>query len=120
MAGRFAFIIEDNLEIADIYAITVEFSGYDVEVIPDGKDALTRLEELAPDLIILDMNLPGVSGHYIYKYLRSDSRFDNTRVIISTANSLVAGMLGQELHPSDYILLKPVSPRDLTELVEGL
>lgn len=120
MAGRNALIIEDNLEIADIYAITIEFSGYDVEIIPDGRVALTRLEAITPDLIILDMNLPGVSGHYIYKHLRSDARFDQTRIIISTANSLVAGMLGQELDPSDYILLKPVGPNDLAALVESL
>jgi len=120
MAGRIALIIEDNLQIADIYSATLEMCHYNIEVITNGRVALERLGNFTPDLIILDMNLPEVSGHYIYKEIRAESRLDNTPVIISTANALVAGMLSNDLTSIDRIMVKPVGPKDLIEVVQNL
>lgn len=120
MSKRFALIIEDNREIGDIYATTLQMAGFETETVLDGKLALDKLDERAPDLIILDMNLPQVSGHYIYKTIRSNRRLDNTVVIISTANTLVGTMLGEGLAYQDQLLLKPVTPRQLREVVDNL
>lgn len=120
MSKGFALIIEDNREIGDIYATTLQMAGFETEMVYDGKLALDKLDQRLPDLIILDMNLPQVSGHYIYKTIRSNRRLDNTVVIISTANTLVGTMLGEGLSRQDLLLLKPVTPRQLREVVDNL
>lgn len=120
MSKGFALIIEDNREIGDIYATTLQMAGFETEMVYDGKLALDKLDQRLPDLIILDMNLPQVSGHYIYKTIRSNRRLDNTVVIISTANTLVGNMLGEGLSRQDLLLLKPVTPRQLREVVDNL
>lgn len=120
MAGKYALIIEDHAEIGEIYRFTLEGMGYETEQILDGKEALERLEDVRPDIIILDMNLPQVSGHYIYKSVRSSADFDETVVIISTANTIVANALADDVAPVDYILVKPVRPSDIQEIMQEI
>jgi len=115
MTAKFALIIEDNRAIGDIYATALEMVEFQSELVVDGKEALERVEDIVPDLIILDMNLPQVSGHYIYKKIRSDARLNDTRVIISTANALIAKMISEDLDPQDHLLMKPVGPREIID-----
>lgn len=120
MTTKKALIIEDNKEIGEIYRLTIGILGYDCEQITNGKVALERLDAEIPDIIILDMNLPEVSGHYLYKKIRASPNYEHVPVIISTANMLVARNLENELHPQDRLLVKPVHPRALGDLVETL
>lgn len=109
-------IIEDHFDIAEMYAIALQMLQFQTEIITDGREALDRLQQQTPTLVVLDMNLPSVSGHYIYKQIRSDSRFDQMPVIISTANAVVADVLGGDLAATDRLLVKPISPRQLQEV----
>jgi CheY-like chemotaxis protein len=118
--GRLALIIEDNTELAYIYGAALEALEYQTESIEDGKKALQRLTEIVPDLIILDMNLPHVSGHYIYKKLRSDAQFAHTPIIIATANQLIADALRAEIGGIDRLLVKPVSPSQLRAIAKEI
>jgi DNA-binding response OmpR family regulator len=113
MTGRLALIVEDNVELGTIYAAALESANFEIEHIIDGRKALERLETLIPQLIILDMNLPHVSGHYIYKKLRAEARFARTPIIIATANALIADALGGEIAANDKLMIKPVSPSQL-------
>lgn len=115
-----ALVIEDNKEIGEIYLMTLDMVGIQGELVVDGRLALERLEQIVPDLIILDMNLPQVSGHYLYKQIRSDHRMDGVPVIIATANTLLATALAGELGANDRLLVKPVSPKSLRDVVENL
>jgi DNA-binding response OmpR family regulator len=118
--SKHALVVEDNQEIGKIYKLTLEMADYETEHVLDGKAALEWLETTVPQVVVLDMNLPQVSGHYLYKKLRADTRMDNTVVIISTANTLVANVLSKELAPQDHILMKPVSARQLKDLAEQI
>ena len=89
MTQRLALIIEDHVDLAEIYKITLDMVGYTTELVTDGKVALDKLADITPDLVILDMNLPQVSGHYIYKKMRSNPAWSNIPIIISTANTIV-------------------------------
>jgi CheY-like chemotaxis protein len=120
MSKPLALIIEDNEELGYIYAAALQTIDFEIENIMDGRAALERLEQVVPGLIVLDMNLPFVSGHYIYKKVRGEPRFDRTPIIIATANALIAEALASELGPADRLMVKPVSPSQLRNMARSL
>lgn len=117
MNDRFALIIEDNEDLAIIFAEALQAAGFETTIIPDGESAIARLETSVPRIIILDLHLPHVSGEEILQGIRSDPRFDETRVIIATADPRMADMLKDE---ADLVLLKPISFGQLRDLAARL
>ena len=109
----FILVIEDNQDIAEIYAEILEMEGMTVEVIMDGAVALQRLEAAVPDLILLDLHLPHVSGLDILASIRKNERLKKTMVIVITANAYLS--LDAE-HSADLTLVKPVSVTQVRDL----
>lgn len=120
MADRLALIIEDQKDIAEIYSSALRMVDFHTEVIHDGKEALDNLSQIFPEVIILDMNLPHVSGHYLFKQLRTLPHLADVPVIICTANAVMADAMQNEVSDSDFILVKPVSIHQLTGLIKRL
>jgi DNA-binding response OmpR family regulator len=116
MTNPLAFIIEDDPQLSQIFLLTLSES-FEVEAITDGAQALVRLADVVPALVILDINLPGVSGAIILHFIRADSRFESTRVILATADSRQAEGLQDK---ADIVLLKPISITQLRELANRL
>ena len=85
--------------------------------INNGARALERLDEAIPDLVLLDLHLPGASGEQVLKYIRSDSRLENINVIVTTADSNWAEKLSSE---STISMLKPISFTQLRQIAEQL
>lgn len=117
MSDRFAMIIEDNEDLAIIFAEALQAAGFDTGIIQDGQTALARLEASTPDIIILDLHLPHVSGDKILERIRTEERLTETRVIIATADPRMADMLKDE---ADLVLLKPISFGQLRDLAARL
>jgi len=117
MNEQFAMIIEDNEDLAIIFAEALQAAGFETDIIQDGETAVAQLETTVPRIIILDLHLPHVSGEEILKGIRSDQRFDDTRVIIATADPRMADMLKDE---ADLVLLKPISFGQLRDLAARL
>ncbi len=115
-----ALIIEDNLDTGQLYEDILHMEGFETESIPDGRRALARLGEIIPDLIILDLNLPYISGHYLLNEIRSDPRLEEIPVIIATANTVLADALTPTLGDRDLLLMKPFKLHDLSELAKRL
>jgi len=116
MAKPLAFIIEDDPQLNKIYSIALH-GEFEIETFMDGDEALARLAESVPDVVALDINLPGASGVEILDYIRADKRLAKTKVIISSANERTAEELEDK---ADLVLLKPVSPMQLRELAGRL
>jgi len=112
MTKPLALIIEDNATLSQIFSLTLQ-ANFEVEAITDGKSALLRLSEITPDLVILDLHLPNVSGRELLDYIRAEKRMEKTRVILATADERQSESL-QEI--ADIVLLKPISPVQLREL----
>jgi len=108
-------IIEDDPNLSEISAEALAEAGFTAEIIRRGDKALTRLAETAPEIVILDMHLPGVSGEKIMHYIRSDPRLARTRIIIASADDAVAQELEAE---ADLTLLKPVGFIQLRDLAQ--
>jgi DNA-binding response OmpR family regulator len=116
MTKPLAIVIEDDPQLSQIFMLTLN-ELYETEAITDGAQALVRLSEVVPHLVVLDINLPGASGTQILSVIRADSRYDATRVILATANSHIANELREK---ADIVLLKPVSVGQLRDLAERL
>ena len=115
-----ALIIEDHAAIAQLYAESLHNVGFETERIEDGRAAMDRLDSGPPDLIVLDMNLPHVSGHYLLKQMRADPTWADVPVIIATANAVMAEALESQLGPHDMILIKPIRPAELVDIAQQL
>ena len=113
MKKPFALIIEDHLASAEFFATALSESGFETEIIRSGQDAISRLSAVVPDLIILDLNLPGVHGSEILKAVRSDERLADTRVIVATTHWQGAEEVEQQ---ADLVILKPVGFEQLRDL----
>ena len=78
-----AFIIEDDVDLSDIYSGALVSVGYEVEQLKDGKVAQARLAKQVPHLILLDMHLPYISGAELLTEIKKDERFNKTNIITS-------------------------------------
>jgi CheY-like chemotaxis protein len=117
MSNPLALIIEDDENLADIFSLALRRAQFEVEIVQEGDKALTRLTEIIPAIVVLDLHLPHVSGETILHQLRADPRLAKTRVILATADAFLAGELREE---ADLVLLKPISPGQLRELASRL
>ena len=115
MGKPFALIIEDDRDIATLFRHIVDVAGYRTEIAFHGQVAIERLDTSMPDIVILDLNLPGITGNDILARIRKDRRFIRTKIIVVTAHSYMADSLSIE---PDLILLKPVSLDQLTSFIK--
>ncbi|WP_346950173.1 response regulator [Dyella sp.] len=110
-------IVEDESELAAIVADYVAAAGYTAEVIADGKVALERATKAMPDLIVLDLMLPGLDGLSVCQALRA---FSEVPILMLTARvEEVDRLLGLEAGADDY-LCKPFSPRELVARIKAI
>ena len=117
MTNPLALVVEDDNKQARIFAQALDIAQFETEIVKDGKIALERLTEVVPALVVLDMHLPHVTGDHILKEIRADERLSNTRVILATADPLMADMSRED---SDLVLLKPISFSQLRDLAKRL
>lgn len=108
-----AFVIEDDRAIATVYTEALRMAGYEPEVIGNGRAALTRLREIIPTLILLDLHLPEVMGEEILAAIHADTRLSDTRVFLITADHLLAEQMRDQVN---LVLLKPVSFTQLRDM----
>ena len=100
-----AFIVDDHGDSADIFSEAMRMAGFATEVILSGGEALARLEETVPDVVVLDLCLPGVAGTEILRRIRTDERLANAHVIVISADPILAGDV---LNLADQVLIKPI------------
>ena len=112
-----ALIIEDDPDLSFLFSRALESAGFETEIVNAGDAAMMRLLSMVPDIVTLDLNLPGVSGEHILRYIRSDVRMADTKVIIASAYSRLSDALYAE---ADLVLTKPVNIRQLRDLAMRL
>jgi phosphate regulon transcriptional regulator PhoB len=120
MAKPAILVVEDDVDILRLITYNLETSGFDVATAQDGYEALALARRRVPDLIILDLMLPGLDGLEVCKELK---RSDSTRkipVLMLTARAEeVDRIVGLELGADDYVV-KPFSPRELILRVRAI
>jgi len=113
-------IIEDDPDICEILKFNLEQSGYDATAFHDGQKGYEAILQSPPDLILLDLMLPGLNGLEIARKLRFEERTQSIPIIMITARSEEYDVLhGLEQGADDYIT-KPFRPREVMARVKAL
>ena len=105
MSQPLAFIIDDHGDSATIFSEAMRIAGFAIEVIQSGSEALARLQEMAPDVVVLDLCLPGVAGTEILRRIRTVERLAKAHVIVVSADPILAG---DTMKLADQVLIKPI------------
>jgi len=113
-------VVEDDHDIAQLLAITMKKAGYEVAVTENGYEALNSIRRHPPDLVILDLMIPGIDGFEVCKEMKRDPKTGAVPVLIVTARGEeIDRIIGLELGADDYVV-KPFSPRELLLRVRAI
>lgn len=120
MPHQTVLIVEDDRDIRELVRYNLEKEGYTVLTEPEGSNVLETVRSSKPDLVILDLMLPGKDGLSICREIRAESEVRNTAIIMVTAKSEdIDVVTGLEVGADDYIT-KPFSPRVLIARVRAV
>jgi DNA-binding response OmpR family regulator len=113
-------VADDDMDIRDLVAFKLEQSGFDVTAVDNGLAALTAARLEPPDLVVLDVMMPGMSGIDVCRELRNDRSTSGLPIILLTARAQEGDVeVGFGAGADDYIV-KPFSPRELVKRVEAV
>jgi DNA-binding response OmpR family regulator len=113
-------VVEDNPDIADLITHYLQRAGHAVDRAANGTEALARARSTSPDLLVLDLMLPGMDGLLVCQALRGDATTASIPVIMLTARGEESDRIrGLELGADDYVT-KPFSPKELTARVAAM
>jgi DNA-binding response OmpR family regulator len=117
MSNPVALVVEDDRDLAALFAIALRMAGVETEIVHAGDTALARLDVLVPDLVVLDLHIPRTAGIDILRQIRADVRLSGTRVVVVTGDTLAAEDIRNQ---ADQVLIKPFSFDELQDLAMGL
>ncbi len=113
-------VVDDESDIVQLIRYNLEREGFRVESATNGNEALQKANDVRPDLILLDIMLPGKDGYEVIKNLNHNEKTTNIPVIFLTAKSAEFDeVLGLELGADDYVV-KPISPRKLVSRIRAV
>jgi DNA-binding response OmpR family regulator len=112
-------LVEDEPLTAEVFARALVRDGHVVDVARDGLQALRRLRERLPSLVVLDMSLPTLSGADVVRELREAGHRDLPIVVVSGSDRRDTTLTAAELWPGAW-LCKPIKPRELVAVVRDL
>lgn len=115
---RTVLVVDDEEYIRDLVRTALSFSGFDVAVAADGVGALNDIQRLRPDIVILDVNMPGFDGFEVVRRLRDAG--DPTPVIFLTARDSAEDKLSGFTKGGDDYVTKPFSLEELVARVEAV
>lgn len=115
MSAPYALVVDDDQAVAEIFQRALVDCGYVADVMDSGHKAQAQLVFTTPDLVLLDLHIPNLSGDIILRQLRGQLRFANTRVVITTGDaSAVSRFAGL----ADEVLLKPIGYEQMRQLAQ--
>jgi two-component system, OmpR family, phosphate regulon response regulator PhoB len=117
---RRALVVEDDPDIVELLVHYLKAEGFTVDTSDDGRQALERLHAETYELVVLDLQLPGVDGLRLCSEIRRDKRTKDVPVVMLTARGDEADrIVGLEMGADDYVV-KPFSPKELVARVRAL
>ena len=120
MERKRILVVDDEIYIVHILEFSLNMEGYEVISATNGEEALSKTAKEPPDLVVLDIMMPGMGGYEVCRHLRADERTRHIPIIfLSAKDSPCDRDQGLELGANAYIT-KPFGPRRLIEEIETL
>jgi type II secretory ATPase GspE/PulE/Tfp pilus assembly ATPase PilB-like protein/ActR/RegA family two-component response regulator len=120
VSGGRVLVVEDSNTIAEVVRYFLQLEGFEVLVAPDGLTGLEMAFRERPDIIVTDINMPGMDGVEMVKLLRSDARTAGVRILMLTSEASVESETAGLAAGADDYIVKPVEPRRLAARVKKL
>lgn len=117
MAEKSVLLVEDEDNIAMALGYLIRKLGYELRRVADGNDALAAIEERAPDLVVLDVMLPGRSGFEVCQIVRRDPALATMKILMITARGGAVEKRKGFAMGADGFLTKPFSNADLSDQI---
>ncbi|MCU0463288.1 MAG: response regulator [Anaerolineae bacterium] len=117
-APKRILIVDDNPDLLTIFSVGLEDEAFDIHTAVDGVDAMDKIREVCPDVLILDVNMPRMDGLEVLSALRNTPEYQHLKIILITGDSTVPGF--PESGAADLVLSKPVSVMELAQLTRRL
>jgi CheY-like chemotaxis protein len=113
-------VVDDYEDNRDMYSQYLQFAGMRVAEAANGKEALTKTAELMPDLIVMDLSLPGVDGWQATRLIKQDPKVRDILVLALTGHALEGASQGARDAGCDGFLTKPCLPEDLCKEIQRM
>jgi CheY-like chemotaxis protein len=113
-------IVEDDLDLVEAYTDLLESRGYSVISVPRAADAIQIATRQKPNVIILDLNLPGDSGGVVLNFVRRYPPIAKTKIIVATGQPDLINTALYVSDKADVVLTKPISNRTLLDTIHDL
>jgi CheY-like chemotaxis protein len=112
--------VEDNEDNRDLIVKVLSHRGYDVIGVSDGSEALVRLSEVAPDLILMDINLPGMDGYEVTRRIRHNETFGKIPIVALTAHAMRGDKEKSLAAGCNAYVSKPINVHTFPDVIAGL
>jgi CheY-like chemotaxis protein len=114
-------IVEDERALNTAYQMILEQSGYDVSVAFDGLEAIDRMDETVPDVVLLDLKMPNLDGLGFLRKYQPKEKYPDTKIVLFSNFDLQKEIdEAYELGIDKYVLKAWASPKDLVKIVEDI
>lgn len=118
--GMKILLVDDEEDIIEFLSYNLEKENYIIDKARDGNEALIKAETFMPDLIILDIMMPGLDGIEVCSTLREDSKFDNTLIVFLTARNESFTQITALENGGDDFINKPIKPKVLKSRIQAV
>jgi DNA-binding response OmpR family regulator len=113
-------VADDDADILRFVEINLRLEGFEVVTARDGSDALAKAVAVQPDLVLLDVRMPGIDGYTVCARIRADASLAAVRVVIVTANYGSAEVAAARRAGADDFLVKPFLPATLIDMTKAM
>ncbi|HEY5532283.1 MAG TPA: response regulator [Candidatus Anoxymicrobiaceae bacterium] len=111
-------IVDDNYDVIATYKVVLDRMGYGVEIARDGNECLDKIEQEKPDMVLLDVLLPGLSGSEVCRRIKDTVHTKDVPVVAITASLAAATREKMSQVGADEFLLKPIDVSDLNRVIK--
>jgi len=113
-------IVDDDPEVVKLFSFVLKRAGYEIKTAPGGEAALHQVRQSPPDLIVLDVMMPGLDGYEVTRQLRAQPDTAAVPIVMLTARALPSEQVTGILAGATSYLVKPVTPSMLVKTVQEI
>ena len=119
MSAESILVVDDNLDNLELTKILLECEGWEIRIVEDAQQALNILQTYHPNLILMDVQLPGMDGLELTRRLRADPAFRDVIIVALTAYAMKGDEENARAAGCDGHISKPIDTRTFADLVRG-